>query len=429
MSFVDFREVSSPAAGTTTKYGSQDLLDIMQIFNGKVVGTKRPRITNEWLFQIAFDLTEVSPPASPTAGNQRIYIDSTDHKLKRKNSAGTITDIEGAGGGGGNVSTTSSNTYGDFDQIFRSGRLDVMNPANTFSYSITGSAIAANRALTLPLLAADDTVTTLAFTQTLTNKTISDDLNTINDSTTNAAGDILKNNGTKFVRLARGTANQVLTVNAGATDVSWAAPAAGGGNVSTTTTNTFGAFDNIFRSSNLKLTNPANTFNYAFVGSAIAAARNVTLPLLTADDNLVTEAFTQTVTNKTINATNNTVTDTSTATGDLMVSNGTKFIRRAKGTGLQILRTNSGATDLEWATLDNERIGKSTASGNGATTTFNIAHGIGANPTYAIVSVAQSGTSNLTYSYTTDATNIIVVFTTAPSSGASNVVIYWIAVA
>ena len=101
----------------------------------------------------------------------------------------------------------------------------------------------------------------------------------------------------------------------------------------------------------------------------------------------------------------------------------------AKGTGLQILRTNSGATDIEWATLDNERVGKSTASGNASTTIFNIAHGLGSKPTYAFISVAQSGSTNITKSYTTDATNIVVTFSSAPTSGTNNVIIYWRVVA
>ena len=53
------------------------------------------------------------------------------------------------------------------------------------------------------------------------------DINTLY-ANTNAAGDLLKSNGTKFVRLARGTANQVLAVNSGGTDVAWATAAGGG---------------------------------------------------------------------------------------------------------------------------------------------------------------------------------------------------------
>lgn len=102
---------------------------------------------------------------------------------------------------------------------------------------------------------------------------------------------------------------------------------------------------------------------------------------------------TDTLTNKTINASDNTITDTSQAQYDLLVNNGTKFVRFAKGSdnrvlvtngssavawaqvslttmvtgtlpvanggtnrsalgsALQVLRTNAGATDTEWATL------------------------------------------------------------------------------
>lgn len=50
--------------------------------------------------------------------------------------------------------------------------------------------------------------------------------------------------------------------------------------------NTFGDFNQIIRSSRLLLTNPANTFNYTFVGSAITAARQLTLPLTTQTETL-----------------------------------------------------------------------------------------------------------------------------------------------
>ena len=53
-------------------------------------------------------------------------------------------------------------------------------------------------------------------------------------------------------------------------------------------------------SSRFAILNPANTFRNIFVSSAIVANRNISIPLLTADDTLVTAAFTQTLTNKTI---------------------------------------------------------------------------------------------------------------------------------
>lgn len=40
-------------------------------------------------------VVEGSAPASPAAGDQRLFIDSADHKLKRKDSSGTVTTVEG----------------------------------------------------------------------------------------------------------------------------------------------------------------------------------------------------------------------------------------------------------------------------------------------------------------------------------------------
>lgn len=43
-------------------------------------------------------LDEGSAPSNPSAGTQRLFIDSADHQLKRVNSAGTVTTVEGGGG-------------------------------------------------------------------------------------------------------------------------------------------------------------------------------------------------------------------------------------------------------------------------------------------------------------------------------------------
>ena len=50
--------------------------------------------------------------------------------------------------------------------------LQIENPAATFKYTITGAAIAADRALNLPLTTATDTLVALGLAQTLTNKTL-----------------------------------------------------------------------------------------------------------------------------------------------------------------------------------------------------------------------------------------------------------------
>ncbi len=54
------------------------------------------------------------------------------------------------------------------DWFFRSGKLNVKNPANTFSYNIVAAALAANRTLNLPLLTGTDTFAVLGLAQTFT---------------------------------------------------------------------------------------------------------------------------------------------------------------------------------------------------------------------------------------------------------------------
>ena len=165
----------------------------------------------------------------------------------------------------------------------RSNKLRLWNPAKTFTYQFNTSAIVADRIITYPLLTANDEPLFKTFAATVLNKTVETDNNTIKDSTTNAAGDLLKGNATKYVRFARGTALQVLRVNSGGTDLEWAAPS-GGGDVFLGATNDFGDFDNSFKDNRLRIWNPADTFRTTIVNSAIAANRNLTIPLLTADD-------------------------------------------------------------------------------------------------------------------------------------------------
>lgn len=44
-------------------------------------------------------ITEGSAPSNADSGDQKLYIDSSDHKLKRKDSSGTVVSIEDAGSG------------------------------------------------------------------------------------------------------------------------------------------------------------------------------------------------------------------------------------------------------------------------------------------------------------------------------------------
>src|SRR6185436_12857523 len=72
--------------------------------------------------------------------------------------------------------------------------------------------------------------------QTLTAKVFNFTDNTAT-STSQAAGDILKNNATKWERFARGAANLPLKVNSGGTDIEYGVlPVAGGGSGAATLT-------------------------------------------------------------------------------------------------------------------------------------------------------------------------------------------------
>jgi hypothetical protein len=196
------------------------------------------------------------------------------------------------------------------------------------------------------------------------------------------------------------------------------------------------ATETIYDNEKLKLADAGENNTLTFSLPEYLENKTVTFPVsMPTSDETVLRTTIQILTNKaidgasnsiTVNATSNTITDNSISLGDLMASNGTKFVRRPKGTALQVLRTNSGATDIEWASVDTERKGKAVASGNASNIVFTIAHGLGSNPTYAWINCSSL---TETFTYTTDATNISVTFATPPPTGTSNVVIYWRVVA
>lgn len=301
------------------------------------------------------DVTEQAAPANPGAGVLRIYANSTTHELTQRDSAGVEKKFSDGSGGAGAPTTSQyltlasdgslsaervltastrvtitdaganstatldvgsgsivdayigshtstkisitakgqlnsaivyndqTNTFGDFDQIFRDNRLRINNPADTFAYTIIAAAIGANRNLTLPLLTGNDTVVAEAFTQTLTNKTIDFSSNTGSNIGDSAIG---THTSTKITITTKGQLNSSIAYVDQA--------------------NVFSDNDQSFRSNRLRIANPANTFFYSFTAAAIAASRVITLPLLTSGDTMVTEAFAATLTNKTMSGASNT---------------------------------------------------------------------------------------------------------------------------
>ncbi len=159
-------------------------------------------------------------------------------------------------------------------------------------------------------------------TQTLTNKTIVAENNVIS-STTPVLGNILKDNGTKYVPLVKGEAEKPLKVNSGATDLEYATLQVAGGGTGATTltgivkasgTSAFTAVaaptgallgdsdtQNIsglktFANQRLALRNPANTFTTTFTNPAVAADRELIVPTITATDTLAVLGLAQTFT-------------------------------------------------------------------------------------------------------------------------------------
>lgn len=245
---------------------------------------------------------------------------------------------------------------------FRSGILKIKGSDNAFAYTLKGSAIAANYDLTLPSIAGNATL------------------------------------------MAAGGAND------------------------------FGTSMQTFRSSNLALRNPANSASYLFVASAIVADRNVTIPLLTGNDEMVMKAFAQTLTNKTLEINNNTIKHSTTnAQGDILKYDSTsgKYIRIARGSASQVLAVNSGGTDIEWATVSagsggdadevkvyegGTQVGTVARKLNFDTTDFNVTESSGAN-TFT-VSLASAATASNVNVYDRNLSTVDVV------SSASKTTIY-----
>jgi hypothetical protein len=305
-------------------------------------------------------------------------------------------------------------------------------------------------AITLPsgirTLVARDTL------DTLLNKTININSNTLT-ATSQSLGDTLINNGTQYIRLAKGSTGQVLTSTA--TTVQWQSLSS----ASTTAVNVWSA-QQTFNDTMLLLRNPANTFSMTLGSGAQTAAKTFTFPLIsgssdtistntststltnktltspvistivntgtltlpTSTDTLMGRATTDTMTNKTFNYSNNTVTDTSAALGDIPKHDGTSFKRFARGTANQVLGVNSGGTDIAWTSFNAENTGTAVASGNGSTTSFNIAHSLAGTPYMAQVHCSSLSTA---FTYTYNTTNIVVTFVTAPASATNNVTFQW----
>lgn len=237
----------------------------------------------------------------------------------------------------------------------------------------------------------------------------------------------------------------------------------------------FGDVEYKFTDDKLFIFNPDNSYYYQFIASAITANRTITLPLLTSNDVFTFNSQEQILSNKTLvtpkiaTVLNGTgiFTFPETGEGEVALTNDPRFLNigpqgahaanhyedggqdvlqidligsgtdittnnasilkhglfmKLSTTPFQVPRINAAGDGMEWASLNSEKVAMSTASGNGAATIFNVPHGQTGTPTYAFI---QCSSHSIPYTWTKDATNIIVTFTSAPATGTDNVIFYW----
>jgi hypothetical protein len=115
---------------------------------------------------------------------------------------------------------------------FRDNKLRFLNPLATKTISIRTLGFTDDYDLTIPLLTADDTLLAISHPAQIYGKTISIDDNPI-IATDISSGDILKSNGTRFLKMDIGLPGQILTVSEDGLDLEWADPTEveGGGGI------------------------------------------------------------------------------------------------------------------------------------------------------------------------------------------------------
>lgn len=82
-------------------------------------------------------LSEQTTPAAPSAGQQKLFVDSADHKVKRINSSGTVTTVEGGGSGGGSTYPPGS---ADIHPTTPNAKDDEFDGTSTVTWSATPTA-------------------------------------------------------------------------------------------------------------------------------------------------------------------------------------------------------------------------------------------------------------------------------------------------
>lgn len=220
MSFSDFKEVSINNPGTASFYGSDDLNEIMRIFNAKVVSNRQVKIKNPWQFQDNYDVVAASVvPANPGANTKRFYVDPADNHFKMKSTGGSILDFDVLGAGAQGEANLASNIGGGGQGFFKQKtgvNLEFRN-LNVASNKLSVALDATNNEVDIDLV--ESNVTLQNLTGILTVSRGGTGINTL------AVNSLLKGNGTSpLVGIAPGTDGHVLTMQSGAP--TWAAASA-----------------------------------------------------------------------------------------------------------------------------------------------------------------------------------------------------------
>lgn len=430
MSYTDFKEVVNVDTGDTTHYGSDQLKEICQVFNNKIVANRRPNIKNPWRFSDRIELA--APAALPSAPTGTSYVhlvvDPADFHLKVQLNGGALIDLQSF--------------------ALETNNIKYNNPAQ------------------------------------------------------NVVGDILKNDGTKYNRFARGASNTALITTTGG-DLAWQSivdanvsasaaigwtklsktgsalkdladtnlPTPSNGQVPTWNSATSKWVNQTPPGSSVGEANTASNQGVGGVGVWIAksgvdlqfkninagsskitvtndttnkeididvAQANLTLSAL--GGSITDSQYPNTPTGKTYNIDTNTVKHSTTnAQGDLLAYDATtanKYIRIPRGTTGQLLQSTS--TDIAWTsvTIPTARGGVATFSGDGTTKAWNIAHGAGVNPTKWSVTPASLQANHGTkfptdnegeaWYVTTSSTNLTVNTYDALPSGTNNLSWAWL---
>lgn len=429
MSYTDFKEVANIDTGDSVHYGSDQLKEILQIFNNKIVSGRRPRISNPWRFSsnIEIEAPAILPSPPTSSGYINLVVDPADLHLKIQSNTGALTDLQTFSLDNNTLSYSSGNNF--LGDLLKNNSVKYVRFAK----------------------GAQDTVLTASATDLVYQKI----LNVNVDSAAAIGWTKIDKTGSKLRDLADAstlstvTNGQVPTWNNAAQRWDPATPPGSSTGEANTASNQgvggVGPFnakvgvDLQFKNINAGSSKITVTNDVANKEIDIDVAQaNLTLSSLGGS---ITDAqYPNTPSGKTYNIDTNTVKHSTTnAQGDFLAYTtvSSKYVRIPRGTNGQVL--TSTASDIAWQTptaVPTILGGTATFSGNGVTKIFNIAHGAGTTPTkYCVTPATVQANKSVTfpndhegidYFVTADATNLVITCGSSMPVGTNNLKWAWV---